>query len=321
MLECGGSLDGETATVTPALTMPVNVTEDPAGFFASDRLRLVSKQWLPEVQSEDAMPFWLPTMQTIETKKTYTSSEFLHVYVPQSSTVLKDWDKKHTVIVWILRPDTILRPGASCVAQVVNPAHLLPVPAARLYDRVHLPGKRSSAQQIQAVQAMVPEFYKGTFLTYLYVLDQISRSPPVEFLKPHSEAWAKATLEKVDFMNAKLHKEETLVLVNLPPGTKMWLQYNGTLHAGLVYGSKVSITTDVICVRAEAKPAVNEAESSSPITTPAEAAPCTEGEERSSSSNGNEDPRAPFFLNTDFTSFVLGSSFHVVCFSFACFKN
>lgn len=252
---------------------------DNAGFYASDRLCLLPAKCLPTDAPFEAMSLWLITTTPPSKgfEKVFGVSEFVFVYVPEESTKIRDWNQKSTVRVCVLGPNTTVRPGFSHTVQIVDPVSLIPIPAARLYSSVRVVGTRqskSSPGQLLAVRAIVASYTKSKFQRYQYFLDQSHNQPPITSTKPHSKDWAEKSLEKIDFGSEKLLNEENLVL-NLPVGTRLWLQYEGFLHAAIIIRNNLSMTSELMLLRAEPeKENVSEGEvpkESSPLgagTTP-----------------------------------------------------
>jgi len=244
---------GDDATNTEAMNlMPDSL--DAAGFYAATRLRLLPASQLLTDAPFDKRPFWLLTV-TPEGKgcknKRYGVAEYFLVYVPPESTKIATWELEKNVRVLFFGPETVVTPGFEHTVQVVDPAELLPVPAAEMFSSVRVIPSRNGPGQIMAVHAIVAELTENSkFRQYQYFLDQPHNQPPVDFVIPHSKVSAEGTLDWVKSSKLKPVKEEELTL-NLPVGTRVWLHDGGFLQAGLIFEPTNTMNVGLIAVRAE----------------------------------------------------------------------
>ena len=244
--------------------MPSTLGE--AGFYASNRLRLLPATNLPTDSPLPKKSLWLLTVtpDSKSVKKKLGVEEFVYVYVPFESTKVAGWEFKSQVRVLLLSPGAKVLQGFEHTVQVVNPSSLVPVPAAQLFASVRLLGTRNGPGQLMAVQAIVASYdAKSKFKKFQYWLDQAHNKPPVVQTNPDSKEWTKKTLERIDVNKIKLHDEENLIL-NLVVGTRLWLQVDGVLHAGLVMQPTGTFAMELVLVRAESENKEHSTEETEP---------------------------------------------------------
>jgi len=229
---------------------------DGGDFYAPSRLRLLPASILPAEAPFGKTSFWLFTVtpESKAGKKTFAVAEFVLVYVPPETTKVAGWDLGKQVRVYVVGPETLVTPGFQHTVQVVNPCQLIPVPGAQLFASVRVVGTRNGPLQLMAVQAIVASYdSESKFKRFQYFVEQPHNKPPVEFVTLHSKDWAETTLERIDVDRVKLLNEEDTIL-NLPVGRRLWLQIDGSLHAGLVMQRTTTLAVDLILVCAEPKP-------------------------------------------------------------------
>lgn len=233
---------------------------DAAGFFASDRLRLVESTSFPVDESNGKMTVWLhtATSKAKSEKKAFGCQEFVVVYLPVASTSAQDWNLSKTVQVCVPAPGVRILPDFEYTQQVVLTSSLIPMPAARLFLSMRLSGKQRKGGshtpgQMLAVRAIVACYEFNKFRHYEYQLEQVrNKPPPSQRLQPHSKEWAMSILEDDEFGCVKFVEEVDLI-PSLPLGTFLWLQHDGKLHAGLTYQRTLTSDTDLILLPADEK--------------------------------------------------------------------